>query len=85
MMAHVDHLAGFLRSSEGGFDDRLGAADESDDGAVGGFAGIDIEQHHAVYALNGVGDLLDNTHIAPLTEVGDALDDSLLGHSIGIW
>ena len=79
--AHVDDLGGFLRSAEGGLAYGLGTANESDDGAVGGVARVDIKQAHAIYTLDGIGDLTDDGHVAPLAKIRDALDD--LVHSIG--
>ena len=39
-----------------------------------GLAGIDVEQRGSVGSLDFVGNLLDNGHVVPLAEVGNALD-----------
>ena len=44
VLAHVNHLSGLAHGAEGGFHHGIGFAHESDDGAVGGFAWVDIEQ-----------------------------------------
>ena len=75
MVAHVDDLCGFLCSTESGFADSRRLAHEGDDGAVGGFARVDVEQADAVHRLNSVCNLFDNAHVAALTEVRHALND----------
>ncbi len=77
VLAHVDEFGGLLHSLESGFDDRFGAADEGDDGAVGGFAGVDVEQADAARPLDGRSDAPDHLPVASFAEIGDALYDSL--------
>ncbi len=78
VVPHVDELGGALHPLESRFDDRFGRTDESDDRAVGGFAGVDVQHLDAARLPDGRGNLPDDLPIAPLAEIGDALYDSLL-------
>ena len=79
MFAHVDQLGRNPRAAHGRFDDRLWLADQCDDGAVGGLAGIDVEQINAVNRFDRVGDLFDDGEVVALAEVWYAFDE-LVGH-----
>ncbi len=77
---HVDHLGCGPCCSHGRFDDWCRFTGEGDDSAVGGLAGIDVEELHSVHGLDLVGDLADDVQVAALAEVGNALDQP--GHAV---
>ena len=77
VLPHVYDLAGLLRSTEGGLHDSLGPTYEGDDGAVGGLAGVHIEEADTFHRLYLVCNLLDDTHVAPLAEIGHALNNRI--------
>ena len=68
------HLADHLI---GGFEHGLGLADKSDDGAVGGLTGIDIEQFDTLDLFDLGGDLIDNIHVAALADIGHTFNKLL--------
>ena len=70
-------IGGTLHPCESGLHDRFRVADESDDRAVGRFAGVHVQQLHAPGRLDGRGDLPDHVPVASLAEIGDALDDAI--------
>jgi hypothetical protein len=73
--AHVDQRCGFADALEGALEDRFGLADQGDDRAVRGGAGVDVQQADAVDAGDGGGDPVDDRAVAALAEVGNTLDD----------
>ena len=81
--AHVNDLRCFLGTPEGGLHNSLWLAHEGNDGTVGGFARVNVEQLNALYRLDGISNLFDNAHVAPLAEVGHALDN-LFFHSLNL-
>ena len=65
MAAHVDKLSSFPDATECSFLNRFGIAYESYYSPVGGFAGVYIKKTHAFYRFNRIGNLFDNSAIAP--------------------
>ena len=61
MAAHVDKFSSFPDATECSFLNRFGIAYESYYSPVGGF----IEKTHAFYRFNRIGNLFDNSAIAP--------------------
>ena len=49
VLAHVDDLGSFLGTAEGSLDHSLRFTYEGDDGAVGGFTRIHVEQFNTLY------------------------------------
>ncbi len=78
MVPHIDRFGRLSDALESGLDDRLGRSDERDDRAVGRLAGIDVQHLDATRTFDGRDDPPDRLLIAPLAEIGDALNDSLL-------
>ena len=80
---HVNEFSGFLHAAEGGFAHCFRASYERDHGAVGGFAGVDVEKFDFFTCDGGcsAGDcgdyLVDNIFVATFAEVRDAFNDSL--------
>jgi hypothetical protein len=72
---HVDQRGGLSDRAEGGFLDRLGSADERDDRAVRGGAGIDVQEHRARTGRDLGGDRVDDGAVASFAEIGDAFDE----------
>ena len=77
VFAHVDQLGGLFHPRESRFDDGFGRADERDNGAVGRFAGIDVQHFDAPGGFDGRYDPADYCLVASLAEVGDAFHDTL--------
>ncbi len=75
VVSHIDELLGLGGAAEGGFADGTGLADESDDGAVGGHAGVDVEHLDALDGGDGGYDVVNHGFIASFAVVGDAFDD----------
>jgi hypothetical protein len=69
VLAHVNELAGFFDGEKGGFDDGGWCTDKGYDGAIGGFAGVDIQKSDAGYGFDLIGDLFDNGRGAAFAEV----------------
>ena len=69
MAAHVYQLARRLHGTESGLADSLRLADKGDDGAVGGLAGVYVEQQHALDTFHSTGYLFDDFWIAPFAEI----------------
>ena len=75
MLGHVDELGGFLDDLEGGFEDGLGLSYESDDSAVGGLAGVNVEEFDAIDLLNLGSNLIDNIHVAAFADIRHAFNE----------
>ena len=73
-MTHVDQLGGFRDGAEGRFEHRGRLAREGDHGPVGAVAGIEVQQGGPFNRPDGGGNLPDDFLVAPLAEIGDALD-----------
>ena len=71
VMTHVDDLRSLLHAAESRLGHRFGFAHESHHRPVGRLAGVYVQQFDALHGGDGVGYLLDDTHVAPLAEVGD--------------
>jgi hypothetical protein len=76
MYVHVDKLGGTLHTAESSLDHSLWLAHKCHYGAVGGFAGVYIEETDGFNALYGVAYLLDNGAVAPFAEIGHTFDNS---------
>lgn len=74
VFAHIDELGSLPDSQECGLRYRLRLADKGDYGPVSGFSGIHIQEFNPFDAFDQVGDLFDNTQVAPFGEIGYALD-----------
>ena len=77
MLAHVYQLTGLAHGTESGLAHCLGGAHKGHNSAVGGIARIHIQQFHTIHTLHGIGYLPYHTHVATLTEIGNALHQSL--------
>ena len=77
MLAHVNNFAGFSDGQKGSFYHGFRSAHEGNHGAVGRFAGINVQQFDAFYAFDHCGDLPDHCGITSFGEVGDAFDKLL--------
>ena len=75
VLAHVYQLSGAFHCLEGGFHHWGGFTHKGDDGAVGGFSGVDIEEAYSLGAFYFSGYLLDDFRVAPFAEVGHTLHD----------
>ena len=84
VLAHVDELGTHPRGADGSLDDLRRLAHEGEDGPIGGAAGVDVQQGDSVGRADGVGDGVENRGIAPLGEVGDALDELCHGSGAAI-
>ena len=77
VLAHVDEFGCLLDNLVGGLENRLGFTDEGDDGAVGGLAGVDVEEFHTLDLLNLGSHLIDDIHIAPFADIGHTFNKLL--------
>ena len=80
MLTHVDGFVSLLHGSEGSLHDILRRAHKGNDSTVCSLAGIDVEHADALNTFYSIGNLTDNAHVAPLAEVGDALNKSVVHH-----
>ena len=84
LTAHVYQLASLLRGPIGRLHHRLWFAGKGHYGAVGRLSGVYVQQFHAAYRLNLVGNLAYDCHVAALAEVGHALYNCLLSHLLAL-
>ena len=75
---HVNQVAGLAHGIKGGIHHLLGRSHKCHHGAVGGLAWVHIEQVYSMILLDFVGDLLNDTHVSSLTEIGYTFHDSLV-------
>ena len=75
VVAHVYELGGFLHAAHGGVENSVGFSHEGHYRAVGGLAGIHVEQLYLAAFLYGGGDGVDYFLVTSLRKVGDTLDD----------
>jgi hypothetical protein len=73
MPAHVNEFTRRADGTEGGFANGLRLTNKSDDGTVGGLTGVNVEQQYALDTFHGIGYLLNDIWIAPLTKIRHAL------------
>ena len=78
MVAHIDELTGLADSQEGSLEYCIRFTHKGYHRAVGSLTRVYIEQFHALNTFNLISDLLDNGHIASLTEVRHAFHDFFL-------
>ena len=78
MLAHIDELCGLAHCTESGFAHFCGRANHGDYRAIGGCPRVYIYQPYPLYPLDFGRNLVDNTHVAPLAEIGHALYQLLL-------
>ena len=74
VVAHVDEFLGFLHAQESGLDHGGRFTHKGHHRAVGCRSGIDINHFDASHLLDFIGNLVDDFHIAPFTEIWDAFD-----------
>ena len=74
VLAHVNEFSGFLHQPKCGLTNDFGRPHERDDGSVGGFAWIDIQQTDPLYGFYNTGYRFNNGGIAPFGNVGHAFD-----------
>ena len=77
VLRHVDELGGFLDHLVGGLEDGLGLTDEGDDGAVGGLAGVYVEELDTFDLFNLGSDLIDDIHVAAFAYIRHAFNELL--------
>ena len=77
VLGHIDKFGSLLHHLIGGFEHRLGLTHEGDDGAVGGLAGVDIEELHTFDLLNLGSHLIDDIHVAALADIRHAFNKLL--------
>jgi hypothetical protein len=75
--AHIDNLGSFFKCLKSSFNHLIGCAHKCNNGAVGRFSGINIQQTNPINRLNTVSDLFDNCHITAFAKIGDAFDKLL--------
>ena len=78
VVTHVDELTGLADSLEGSLEHCVGLTHKGHHCAVGSLAWVHVEQFHALDTFDLIGNLLNNGHIASLTEVRHAFHDFLL-------
>ncbi len=76
MLTHVNELCSFGNTLEGGLHNLFRPAHKGYNSTVGSFSRINVQHLDTFYGTNGIGNLSDNIHVAPFTEVGHALHDS---------
>jgi hypothetical protein len=74
MFAHVDQLGCLLHSPESCLHHFVRGAHESDHGAIGGFARIDVQHLDPFDRLDRGGDSADDRRVPSLAEVRHALE-----------
>ena len=77
VLAHIDQLRRLAHCAESSFHYRIRFAHKGNHCAVCSFSRVHIKQTYACRIADLVRDLLDNTHIAPFTKIGHALDKLL--------
>jgi hypothetical protein len=75
VLAHVYHLRCFFDGQISRLNHGLRCAHEGDDRAVGGLAGVNVQEADALHAFDFVGDELDDAHVPAFGEIGDAFDE----------
>ena len=85
VLPHVYDFRGLPDSGERGLDHGLGFAHEGDHGAVGGLSGVNVEDLDSACGFDGPDYLAYLLLVAPLAEVGDALDYALVHFGVVLW
>ena len=73
MAAHVNQLSRHLNGLERCLTDRSRLTNEGNHRPIGGLTRVNVEQQHSFHAFDSRGDLLDDTLVAPLTEIRNTL------------
>ncbi len=84
VMAHVDKLGGTLHTPESCFYNCLRGPHKGDYRAVGGLAGVDIEELYPPCFGYGFDDAVDFLLVAPFAEIGHTFNQSF-HHGIMCW
>ena len=73
MLAHINQFTRRLDSTESSFAHGIGLTDKGNNGTVGCFAGVNVQQQHPFYTLDGCTNLFNNIRITSFTEIRDTL------------
>ena len=86
MLTHVYDFSRFLDGLKSCFYNVFGSTDKSDNSAICGFSGIDVQEFYTIYSLNAISNLTNNILISSFTEIGYTLYYlSILNHKIKMF
>ena len=74
VLGHVNEFGGLLDQPKRGLADDFRRPHERDDGSVGGFTGVDVQQTDSINGFYNTGYRFNHGRIAPFGNVGHAFD-----------